>query len=283
MRNMRTSRKKDTRKVKTRPFLKWPGGKRWLSRTIGELADGQEKGRYYEPFLGGGATFFAIQPEKATLSDINPDLIETYLEVRAKPSEIAERLSGIAVDSDTYYRLRSQKPYDSFGRAVRFLYLNRTAFAGMYRENHAGEFNVPFGGGQRTPRLLWETDVLVRAAEALESAELTTSDFEPIISKAGEGDVVYCDPTYWASSGQAPFGRYNGTTFSWADQERLLDAAIGAHERGALVIVSNSCSVDLDELYVRARKLDFGRMSCLSRKTSARQPVRESLFVFDPN
>ena len=280
---MRSSGANETSKIKTQPFLKWPGGKRWLSRVIAELTDGRDTGRYYEPFLGGGATFFAIQPRSATLSDVNQDLIETYLEVRKKPLEIAERLSGIAVDADTYYRIRLQRPQDSLGRVVRFLYLNRTAFAGMYRENHAGEFNVPFGGGQRTPRVLWETDILVRAAAALETAQLTTSDFEPIMNKAGLGDVVYCDPTYWASSGRASFGRYNGKTFSWADQERLFGAAIRARNRGTLVIVSNACSVELDELYSQARKLDFGRMSRLSPKRSARQPVRESLFVFDPD
>ena len=280
---MRGSKRNDTPRTKARPFLKWPGGKRWLSQIIAELTNERKTGRYYEPFLGGGATFFALQPKKASLSDINQDLIETYLEVREKPLEVAERLSRIAVDSDTYYRIRSQKPQNSLGRAVRFLYLNRTAFAGIYRENHSGEFNVPFGGGQRTPRVLWETDILVHAAEALKSAKLTTSDFEPIINKAGAGDIVYCDPTYWASSGRDSFRRYNGKKFSWADQEHLLNAAIGARHRGALVIVSNACSVDIDKLYVQARKLDFSRMSCLSRKTSARQPVRESLFVFDPD
>lgn len=274
-------KKNDTPRKKTRPFLKWLGGKRWLSEVIVRLTDLGKMQRYYEPFLGGGATFFALHPSNAILSDINMDLIETYREVREKPLEVAECLSAMAVDSDTYYRIRSHKPQDRLGRAVRFLYLNRTAFAGMYRENHSGEFNVPYGGGQRTPRVLWETDILVRAAEALKSAKLFASDFEPIMNKAVTGDVVYCDPTYWASSDRDSFGRYNSTKFSWADQERLYNAAMKARERGALVIVSNGCSADLDRLYSRARKLEFSRMSCLSPKTSARQSVRERLFVFD--
>ena len=117
---MRGSKRNDTPRTKARPFLKWPGGKRWLSQIIAELTNERKTGRYYEPFLGGGATFFALQPKKASLSDINQDLIETYLEVREKPLEVAERLSRIAVDSDTYYRIRSQKPQNSLGRAVRF-------------------------------------------------------------------------------------------------------------------------------------------------------------------
>ena len=279
---MRRSGKTKALESTIQPFLRWPGGKRWLSRTILQLTNGRPSGTYYEPFLGGGATFFSLRPERATLSDINSDLIETYLEVRERPLAIAELLSRIAVDSDTYYRIRSEKPKDSLARAVRFLYLNRTAFAGMYRENQSRKFNVPFGGGQRTPHLLWKTDILVCAAEVLRTATLATSDFEPIISKAGAGDFVYCDPTYWAVSDRDSFRRYNGREFSWADQERLLSAAIGACKRGALVIVSNACSSDLDRLYVEARKLDVSRVSRLSPKVSARHAVRERLFVFDP-
>ena len=266
-----------------RPFLKWPGGKRWLARTIVQLISDRKIRTYYEPFLGGGAIFFSLRPETAILSDINPDLIETYLEVRKRPLVIAERLSRIAVNSDTYYRVRSEKPKDSLGRAVRFLYLNRTAFAGMYRENQSREFNVPFGGGQRTPQVLWQTDILVRAAEALRTTRLITSDFEPIISRAAAGDLVYCDPTYWAGDDRDSFRRYNGREFSWADQKRLLDASARARTRGVLVIVSNSCSCDVDRLYIEAHRLNFGRVSCLSPKPSARQSVRERVFVFDPD
>ena len=273
----------DRGRTKVIPFLKWPGGKRWLSQAIVEIVPRKIEGRYYEPFLGGGAAFFVLRPTKATLSDVNTALIETYREVRERPLELARRLARIAVDSDTYYRIRSEKPKDSLGRAVRFLYLNRTAFGGIYRENRFGEFNVPFGGGQRTPRILWETDVLERAAEALRSAEITTSDFEPVIGRAGSGDVVYCDPTYWAPTERDSFRRYNGRRFAWSDQERLVEAAIDARKRGALVIVSNASSDDVDKLYVQARKMEFDRVSCISPKVEARNGVRESLFVFDPS
>ena len=280
---MPISKRQQTASRQARSFLKWPGGKRWLSRVILELTRGRTTGRYYEPFLGGGATFFAVRPRRATLSDINQGLIETYCQVRDNPAGISSKLAEISVDASTYYNIRAHKPQDALGRAVRFLYLNRTAFGGMYRENHSGEFNVPFGGGERTPQILWETDILVRASDALQSAEISVSDFQPVLEKAANGDVVYCDPTYWASTGRASFGRYNGKAFSWADQERLYRAALRACQRGAFVIVSNGCSAELDELYVQARKLNYSRMSCLSPKTSARQPVRENLFVFDPD
>jgi len=142
---MPKSRQVSEARTQALPFLKWPGGKRWLSHAIVELTKGRDTRRYYEPFLGGGAAFFELQPKKATLSDINPHLIETYDQVRQKPLAIAKRLAKITVDPDTYYHIRSQKPRSAVGRAVRFLYLNRTAFAGMYRENESGKFNVPFG------------------------------------------------------------------------------------------------------------------------------------------
>ena len=280
---MQGFKKNGITKATSRPFLKWPGGKRWLSQVIFELTRKRMARRYYEPFLGGGATFFALQPRRATLSDINQDLIETYRVVRQRPLELAKALSSIAVDSDTYYSIRSQKPQNPLERAVRFLYLNRTSFAGIYRENHSGEFNVPFGGGQRTPSVLWETDILVDAAEVLKSVVLITSDFEPVIDEAASGDIVYCDPTYWNPSGRDSFERYNGQKFSWFDQERLYNAALRAWQRGALVIVSNACSEEIDKLYARAQKLDFRRQSCLSRKVSSRQSIIESVFVFDPD
>lgn len=94
-----------------------------------------------------------------------------------------------------YYRIRETEPADSFARAVRFLYLNRTAFGGMYRLNRFGKFNVPYGG-ERTPEALWRDALIDSASRALAAADLRVSDFEPLMNQAGPGDVVYCDPTY---------------------------------------------------------------------------------------
>lgn len=263
----------------TQPFLKWPGGKRWLSSRVAALITQESFDRYYEPFLGGGAVFFALKPEQAILSDINPALIETYEQVRKDPAVIAERLSEIPIDSATYYRIRSERPDSALDRAIRFLYLNRTAFGGIYRENMRGEFNVPFGGGDRTPELLWRTVILTQASEALCSAKLFSGDFEEIVSKTKQGDVVYCDPTYNTPSKQGPFRRYNGTQFTWEDQERLASVAYQASERGALVLVSNDDSYDIRKLYSSAKRLQFERASCLSAKLAGRRKIRETLYI----
>lgn len=266
----------------TQPFLKWPGGKRWLSSHVAALITQEPFGRYYEPFLGGGAVFFALKPEQAILSDINPALIETYEQVRKDPTAIAERLSEIPIDSTTYYRMRSERRGSALDRAIRFLYLNRTAFGGLYRENMRGEFNVPFGGGDRTPELLWRTPILTEASEALHSAKLLSGDFEEIVSKAQQGDVVYCDPTYNTPSKQGPFRRYNGTRFTWEDQERLASVAFQASERGALVLVSNDDSYDIRKLYTSVKRFQFERASCLSAKSAGRRKIRETLYVLPP-
>lgn len=266
----------------TQPFLKWPGGKRWLSSRVSALITQESFDRYYEPFLGGGAVFFALKPEQAILSDINPALIETYEQVRRDPTAIAERLSEIPIDSTTYYRMRSERAGSALDRAIRFLYLNRTAFGGMYRENMRGEFNVPFGGGDRTPELLWRTTILTQASEALCSAKLLSGDFEEIVSKAKQGDVVYCDPTYNTPSKRGPFRRYNGTRFTWEDQERLASVAFQASERGALVLVSNDDSYDIRKLYSSIKRLQFERASCLSAKLAGRRKIRETLYILHP-
>src|SRR2546426_9476974 len=121
-----------------KPFLKWPGGKRWLVPYVHELLSKQTYNRYFEPFLGGGAVFFGLQPETAILSDINADLVNTYLQVKEKPYDLLERLKSLPIEKETYLLLRNTEQVDPVGKAVRFLYLNRTAFGGMYRLNQEG-------------------------------------------------------------------------------------------------------------------------------------------------
>jgi DNA adenine methylase len=140
------------------PFLKWPGGKRWLIPRLVGLVDNIEIRRYFEPFAGGAALYFALRPRHAILSDINADLINTYRQVKYHVPEIIKRLKRLPVDQKTFYSIRAEEPTVRLDRAVRFLYLNRTAFGGIYRLNRQGRFNVPFGGGQRTQSVLWERE-----------------------------------------------------------------------------------------------------------------------------
>jgi len=264
------------------PFLKWPGGKRWLAKKVARFIAPRLQGRYFEPFLGGGAVFFALQPETAILSDINADLINVYVQVQQNYELIQQRLQTLPVSHDDYYRIRKEEPEDRLERAVRFLYLNRTAFGGMYRVNQEGKFNVPYGGGQRTPEILWRDGLLKSASAALQGVSFEVSDFESVIDQAGSGDVVYCDPTYTVVHETNNFIRYNESNFSWADQQRLAEAAKRAYNRGVLVLVSNASHSSLTELYSPFEPIRIARKSRVSRKIESRRLVNEFLFVLDP-
>lgn len=264
-----------------KPFLKWPGGKRWLTTYIKPLIANKRFQRYFEPFLGGGALFFALSPSNATLSDINIELIMTYQQVRDQPDKLIASLQKIPVNRGTYNKIRIQKPTSTLDRAVRFLYLNRTAFGGVYRLNAKGNFNVPFGGGQRTPAPLWEDGLLIAASRALLNARIIYADFKEIMQVVGRGDLVYCDPTYTVSHNNNGFIRYNEKNFSWEDQKELAKAVRKAAEKGSMVIVSNACTDDIKKLYRGAKSVKLKRMSLVCPNAEKRRLIDEYLFLYN--
>ena len=266
------------------PFLKWPGGKRWAAPTIGRIVlDSLGKsGTYYEPFLGGGAVFFYIRPARAILSDVNSDLIETYQTVRDNPEQVAKAIRRMTVSKESYYRIRSSRPHTALARAVRFLYLNRTGFAGMYRVNRDGIFNVPYGGGERTPAVLWETDLLISTSVALTQATLLHGDFECVLEGAERGDVIYCDPTYTVVHDNNCFVRYNERNFSWADQERLVAVAEDAVRRGVTVLVTNAHHASIIKLYKGWKLRSLSRRTLINPNRDKRHEIVETLFMLRP-
>jgi DNA adenine methylase len=264
------------------PFLKWPGGKRWLIPFLLTHLSDQPYKRYFEPFLGGGAVFFGLQPANAVLSDINCDLINVYEHVQKAPCKLIERVQQLEVSKETFLAVRACNPTDPLERAVRFLYLNRTAFGGMYRLDREGRFNVPYGGGDRTPAPLWKHNLLEDASQALQNAVLCSQDFEIILDEAATGDLVYCDPTCTVAHNNNGFIRYNERNFSWRDQIRLAHAARRAAGRGATVLVSNAYHHSIAELYSEAEVHVLDRKSLLSPNPEHRQTTQEYLFVLNP-
>lgn len=264
-----------------KPFLKWPGGKRWIAKTLASIIASKLKNQYYEPFLGGGAVFFSLCPREATLSDINYDLINVYMQVQTKFKEVIDGLKTLPVNKEMYYRIREDEPRDPIERAIRFLYLNRTAFGGIYRLNLQGKFNVPYGGGKRTPEILWRNELISNASIILQGKELLVADFEVIMNRAGIGDVVYCDPTYTTIHNNG-FIRYNERNFSWNDQNRLAASSLRACKRGAYVLVSNASYQGLLDLYFPFIPSVLTRKSLVSRSLKSRRCVNEYLFELDP-
>ncbi len=265
-------------------FLRWAGGKYWLSKKMAPIfAERLKSGRtYFEPFLGSGAMFFALSPERAVLSDINASLITTFCQVAKAPKEIILRLSRMPSTKEAYNDIRLKKPDNQLDEAIRFIYLNRNSFGGLYRENKNGEFNVPFGGGDRNHKVLLRTGLLERSSSLLNKSEiiLQRSDFQTVLKNAGLGDVVFCDPTY-RKVDRTHFDRYGQNIFDWNDQMRLYHAALDAYYRGALVVVSNALCPELETLYAEAGILKLMRPKGLGPDRKP-QNVEESAFVLDP-
>lgn len=258
------------------PFLKWAGGKRALLPQILPLLPTIYR-RYYEPFLGGGALLFALQPNAATVSDLNDDLVNSYVQVRDNVDAVIDRLMGLEIDQGRYYEMRRWQPVDPLDRAVRFLYLNRTAFNGLYRVNKVGQFNVPFGCKETTT--LCDERLLRSASQALRYVQVQTEDFEQATLNVGGGDLVYFDPPYTVKHNNNGFRKYNQAIFSWADQERLALLARNLAARGAYVVISNAAHTDVEALYRGFRSVRLERPSLISGRASGRGRVEESLFL----
>lgn len=263
-------------KLERQPFLRWLGGKRLMAHTIVEHFP-DACGTYYEPFLGSGAVFFRYAAECATLSDTNDELVNAYRAVRDRVEELIDWLSQQPQSERHYYGMRRACPRDEIERAGRFIYLNRTAFNGVWRVNRRGEFNVPYG--HRVVTDLVRADRLRSASLALSQVKLQVGDFADAIDQSAAGDVVYADPPYTVRHNNNGFVRFNEKLFSWQDQVRLAGRVRAAVERGVFVVVSNAAHDDVRELYSNFGEVPLTRLSRLAAAPARRGRVTEALFV----
>ncbi|MCC6695773.1 MAG: Dam family site-specific DNA-(adenine-N6)-methyltransferase [Candidatus Hydrogenedentes bacterium] len=239
-----------------RPFLKWVGGKgQLLGPLLQQVERAGEFGRYHEPFAGGGALFFELfrtnrlGRKRAFLSDTNARLIDAFLAVQEDVDRVIVLLEDHRArhSEEHYYAVRSKVPADLFERAARIIYLNRTCYNGLFRENSKGIFNVPFG---RYAKPLICDEVNLRAASAaLAHARVEVRPFESVLSKAQEGDLVYFDPPYDPVSRTASFTAYEKGGFGREQQEALAAVASALTEKGVNVILSNSMTPFIRSLY----------------------------------
>lgn len=235
-------------KGKASPFVKWVGGKRSIIQEL-VLRLPDTWGHYWEPFVGGGALFFEVYKriEEATLSDFNLELVITYNTIKRIAPALLEKLEEHArKHSEThYYKVRNrhnlQMPVDV---AARFLYLNKTCYNGLYRVNKKGEFNVPMGH-YTSPDIVQEDNITL-CSMALQKAKIEFREFDTITPK--KGDFVYFDPPYHPV-GASSFTKYTKLDFSEKDQIRLKDFALKLHKQGVKVMISNSDSPFIRELY----------------------------------
>ncbi|MFT4048641.1 MAG: Dam family site-specific DNA-(adenine-N6)-methyltransferase [Solirubrobacterales bacterium] len=230
----------------TQSFIKWAGGKSWLAEAVGQLL-GEPRGRYIEPFVGSGAVFFELEPARAVLSDANSELVNALKVVRDNPGALKGQLRRKTISAEHFLAIRASRPKSEVGRAARFVYLNRTAFNGIWRVNRQGDFNVPFGCKPGT--VLFSSDGIDACSIALANADLEVNDFRASLTKVQTKDSVYVDPPYTVSHNNNGFRRYNEKIFSWDDQRDLAARVNGLGKRGVRVVVSNAHHRQLAELY----------------------------------
>lgn len=243
--------------VVPKPFVKWAGGKRQLLPIIANHIPSKFE-RYFEPFLGGGAVFFSLvtkeRKTKWLLSDLNSDLVLSYVTIRDKVRELVSSLENHAENYTKnstvyYYRIREANPKNDVDRVSRLIFLNKTCFNGLYRVNSKGKFNVPIGR-YVNPNIV-NKENLIEVSKILQSKDISIKcqDFEDALKVAGPGDFVYLDPPYQPVSTTASFTSYTDNDFDFGDQKRLYAKFKSLDKKGVKVLLSNSHSEDIVELF----------------------------------
>ena len=246
------------KQVPAKPFLKWAGGKRQLIQTLSKNLPVKFE-RYFEPFIGGGALFFYVlvarHCKEYKISDLNQELIDAYITVRDQFDELIVSLQ----DHDKkyycddpqkyYYQVRAMLPTDNVKKTSRMIFLNRTCFNGLYRVNSKGLFNVPFGKYPHQDIVKKDNLQLVNHFLAKKPVSIVCNDFESILNDAKSGDFIYFDPPYEPISTTAKFTRYTKKDFLNGGIERLADLCNKLDSKGCQVMLSNSNSEKVRDLF----------------------------------
>jgi DNA adenine methylase len=276
-----------------RPLLKWAGGKRQLLPELRQYYP-EQFDRYIEPFFGSGAVFFdlmnsgRLRGKRAKLADLNPDLIGCYLAVRDGVEEVIAALQTLAWEharrgNDFYYTVRDRfnivrsagglRGLYTPDMAAMLIYLNRTGFNGLFRQNRDGDFNVP-AGRYVNPRICDPAHLrAVASAWQQRGVSLALTSFDATLAEAGRGDFVYCDPPYAPLSRTASFAHYMAGGFTAFDQVRLQQAVFAAAKRGAAIVISNSSAAEIVTGYSSREALAAG---LTIRRVDARRAINSN-------
>ena len=261
-----------------RPFLRWAGGKRWLVPQLPQILGDLTFNAYHEPFLGAGSIFLGLSHSgRSFLSDLNAELIETYIQVRDNARAVAGELEQHRNDEEYYYDLRATKPDSPVARAARFIFLNHTSYNGIFRVNLRGDYNVPFG--RRAPQMPTESDLMV-VSERLKDSVVYSADFSECIGHVSSGDLVFLDPPYTVAHNYNGFVRYNQKLFSWEDQTRLSALIDVIKSRDAYYMLTNAAHSSIAELFDKGdRRIITSRKNAIAGLTSSRGVATEYLFT----
>ncbi len=239
-------------KIKVHSIVKWAGGKRQLISTIKENMP-ENFNRYFEPFIGGGAVFFEIQPENAYISDTNEELINLYNIVKNNPLELIVDLRKHKNTKEYFLKIRnadrdaSYRDWSNVQKASRFIYLNKTCYNGLYRVNSNGQFNVPFGN-YSNPKIVDEEKIL-NCSKILKNKEIRCGNFTEILKYVKKGDFVYFDPPYLPLNKTSNFTSYTKEGFNIDMQFKLKTVCDEIDKKSAKFLLSNSDTEVINELY----------------------------------
>lgn len=272
-----------------RPFVKWVGGKaRLVPQLLQYFPD--EYNDYYEPFAGGGALFFAITPKTAHISDLNTVLISAYKRIQSDAEGLIEELRQLEAQyrsletleekRELYLEKRAQ--YNALEntspeKVALLIFLNKTCFNGMYRENSKGGFNVPFGK-HPNPTICDEAN-LRSVSAALKETTIALAPYQEAVKNAKAGDFIYFDPPYHPLNATSSFTSYHADGFSAKDQEKLRDTFKKLSERGCKVMLSNSDSEFINELYKEFNVHKIYAARSINSKGTGRGKIQEVLVT----
>lgn len=239
--------------TKLKPFIKWVGGKRQLLDQIKPYLP-KTFNKYYEPFIGGGAMLFDLQPSIAFISDVNAELINTYQVIKSNPQELITTLTYFDHSKSFYEGLRLWDrdadflvKYSEVERAARFIYINKCGFNGLWRVNSKGQCNVPFGKNSNPDYV--QEKLITECSQYLQNVFINECDFEITVLIAESGDFVYFDPPYHPLNKTSNFTGYSKESFKENDQVRLKKLIDYLTKRGVKIMVSNSFSAFAIDLF----------------------------------
>lgn len=267
--------------IKTKPFLRWAGGKSWLLKNIMDFVP-TEFGNYYEPFLGGGAVFFFLKSHgliknKCFLSDSNAELINTYNVIKSNLKDLINILVTQKDSKEEFYRIRNQNYDNPIEKAAKFLFLNKTSFNGIYRVNSKGLYNVPYGF--RSLENIYNFNEFQQISDLLQDVDISCGDFKIKCLQPSINDFVFLDPPYTIAHENNGFVQYNQSIFSWQNQIELSNIVCEYKLKNVNYLLTNACHKSIEELYSFSRKSTLSRMSTVGGKGSLRTRYNELLIT----
>ena len=267
--------------ISSKPFVKWVGGKRQLLPQIIQKLP-TNFNCYYEPFLGGGALYFHLQPQSSFISDINPELINAYQTIKTRVNLLVEELQHYENSEEYYLSVREldRDPkvfakLSAVQRAARFIYLNKTCFNGLYRVNSKGQFNVPFGH-YSSPNIL-DVDNLSACSAVLQNATINCESYMSVLRYAKANDFVYFDPPYIPDGISSTFTQYTKDGFGMIEQQELLDVCHLLDARGVKWMLSNSSAPIVYKMYDKFSIETIEAQRNVGASASSRKKVNEVL------